>query len=91
MSFEEFVEKYKHLFNTLVIGVGAHTIYRLVGFGEDKYDFYYILLDFKGKEEWHTAVGGVVSLLPVDRYDYIDNVFQINHCPKVDVMKVESE
>lgn len=90
MSFEEFIDKYKHLFNKLVIAFDCK-IHRLLGFAEDELDYYFILKDRSGKEIWHTAVGGIIDITMVDRYKYLDNVFHINHCPRIDVIRLERE
>lgn len=58
---------------------------RLIGFGDDGEDFYYIIRGQDGKIIWHSMVGAFVTLKgKINNWNYynIDSVLELNGCPK---------
>lgn len=69
------------MFNHICL-VNDCQVKRLIGYGEDEHDCYYIMRDLHGEIVWHTMVGPCSTLKGVyDRYDIMDNKFAINSCP----------
>ncbi len=67
--------------NTIVLGFGDFTPYRLIGFHEDSEDYYYNMLNIKGEYSLHSCVMGFIPLKgKIDDTDYgrIEYVFEIN-------------
>jgi len=67
--------------NTIVLGFGDFTLYRLMGFYEDSEDYYYNMLNIEGAFSLHSCVGGFIPLkgkIDDDDYERVENVFELN-------------
>ena len=54
---------------------------RLIGFGEDDEDYYYVVKNRQGKIWWASCVGWCYSIkhyLPEERYSQTENIFNLN-------------
>lgn len=95
------IEECKKHFNEPVL---MHTkLGRLIGFGEDWDDYYYIVMHMGGEVVWYSAVGGFYALDRLkgqehvkayngeewDDFFRLDNMLNLNNCPKADVMRME--
>jgi len=79
MKKKHYIKECKKNFGDMGICFG-YTIGMLIGFAEDKYDYYYILLTEKGKG-YYSMVGGFSSLKSLKRkeYKYIERLFLLNN------------
>lgn len=78
---------------------------RLIGFGEDESDYYYICVHVGGETVWYTAVGGMFYLNRLKGQGFVTNIdgkewddflrldsfLSLNSAPKVDEMLIVSE
>ncbi len=70
------------MFNDICI-VGDTDLARLIGFHEDEWDYFYLMLYTGGKSCLHSAVGSCISLKSIyPRYEQMDKVFSLNDAPK---------
>jgi hypothetical protein len=73
----------KKMFN--IIGLsGSHNLERLIGFGDDTEDYYYITKNNRGEITWYTMVGEFIPLKgKISNWSYwrIEEGFQM-FCPK---------
>lgn len=81
---DKFIEKYSKLHNHMCVLYDMEIV-RLIGVGEDDYDYYYIVQG-KGQQEeyWASAVGWLYSLkgmLPEEKYKRLENHWDINNVP----------
>jgi hypothetical protein len=61
----------RKMFNHMGFHWGDQRICRLIGFGDDEEDFYYITKDSSGKIIWHSMVGGFCTLKGrIPNHDY---------------------
>lgn len=75
-------QKIKEMFNDICILIDTSLV-RLVGFGSDTMDFYYICKDIDGRIIRMTAVGSIFSLKnSYPRYQQMEHKFNINRCPR---------
>ncbi len=85
------IQHCRELFNDIAI-IGDTDLGRVVGFGEDPSDYYYIIrtMDPAKQEYWASAVGaGPVSLRgKYDRYEHTDNIFSLNRAPKAETLLI---
>ena len=81
---EEIIAEMRMMHNDIGL-YGDTEVCRLVGFGEDACDWYYVLQTLKGKRFYGSVVGPFESLRGVySRYDILDNMFALNGCPHAD-------
>lgn len=90
---EEVIAELRPMFNHVGIYCDTH-LYRLVGFGEDDSDYYYILRCMNGERHrykdnqfWGTFVARfrtLKGLLPDLEYQQTDNVFAWNGAPRAE-------
>ena len=82
MTVDEAVEIVRPLFNSICIICDMELV-RVIGFGYDDMDYYYITKHKNGRIVWETFVGHCVSLKDIyPRYDRMEELFHINHCPR---------
>lgn len=72
---------------------------RLIGFGSDECDYYYIIKEQDGTITWHSAVGHCMTLNALrdqgvvysntgerwDNYVRLNSMLELNGCPKEDI------
>jgi hypothetical protein len=74
---ESAMRECKRNFNHIGVYAG-YEVCRLIGFGDDGEDFYYITIDPSGKVVWSSMAGGFYSIKGMERrgYRYIECNFR---------------
>jgi hypothetical protein len=81
--FHKFANECKELFNQVCLCGGDHKLWRVIGYGEDRDDSYYIAKNIEGELVWHSMVGFMVGLkdrLTEREYNCFDSCFKYNGC-----------
>lgn len=78
----KFVAEARSMFNDICI-LGDDEVVRLIGIEDGGDDYYYIIRKLHGERVHHSCCGGIVSLRGIyPRYEYQDQMFAMNLCPK---------
>lgn len=79
---DAFIEELRAMHNDICI-VHDDELVRLIGFYEDAHDYYYHVVKRDGTAYYASCVGACISLKDkYPRYDVIEEIFHINHCPR---------
>lgn len=74
----------RKMFNHIGFHWGMCEICRLIGFGDDGEDWYYITKDSRGKVVWNSMIGGFCTLkgrIPNWDYRNLESSHSLNGCP----------